>query len=286
MQCSNNLKQLGLALHNYADTHKKFPIGHQLMGWRDGSLTTQAGGNAFNWSFSLLPFIEQGNLYNQFDPRYHLSENTVTQNLVLARTPLASFACPSDTKPPQANHGAITNAATSSYRGASGAYDGYGGNLLRHNGLFARDQRTVFTFKDVVDGTSNSFAFGESKYRMRAAGTNTGRIYGGLDANPGTWAAGSVNCSLFQGQFPINFSTAQGNVDGTAVRTAGSEHVGGAQFVFVDGSVHFISENIYHTGHVWIDNANAFDRPNQGLGYGTYQRLFSVNDDLVLSEAF
>ena len=61
-------------------------------------------------------------------------------------------------------------------------------------------------------------------------------------------------------------------------------HVGGAHFTLTDGSVRFISENIQHTAHVWSNAASAYDAPNQGAGYGLYQRLYSIADGLTLGE--
>lgn len=299
MQCSNNLKQLGLALHNYADVHKKFPIGHQFRGHFDGDLVNNAGGSAFGWGWTLLPYIEQGNLFNRFNPSLVLmyqapggtaaADADLTDNGSLATTPLQVFSCPSDTKPPQFTDGAIPNSATSSYQGASGSYDGYATvattaspNTLRHNGFFQVDARGNYSFRDLVDGTSNTVAIVETKWNMDNNRRNRSRIYGSSDQV--THAIGAVNASLVNGQWPMNWTQPEGN--GQPHRTMGSEHTGGAQAVFADGSVHFISENIFHTATAWVNNANAYDAPNGGANYGTYQRLFSVADGLVISEQF
>src|SRR5205809_3058776 len=58
-QCSNNLKQLCLAVHNYHDTYKVFPIGHQYIGIWDGDPTNAEGGTGFGWGTSILPYIDQ-----------------------------------------------------------------------------------------------------------------------------------------------------------------------------------------------------------------------------------
>ncbi len=133
MSCSNNLKNIGLALHNYHDTHNKFPIGHDYRGDFDGNRLNAEGGSGFGWATGLLHFIEQGNQFDRFDPRYPAGENTITRNREVCQTPLALFSCPSDTKPPQWNDGAIPNSATSSYQGAGSAYDGWAGAAVGAN---------------------------------------------------------------------------------------------------------------------------------------------------------
>ncbi len=279
MQCSNNLKQFGLALHNYADTYKKFPIGHQLTGWR--SAAAGQGGNAFNWGYALLPYMEQTSLFNQFNTSFMLPENTITKNLTWAQTPLALFSCPSDTKPAQATDGAVTNSATSSYQACSSAYDAYGTNAQQNCGVLTADQRPNYGFRDITDGTSNTVVIGESKWKMTAGGTNRSRIYGGTDQ--AGWAQGAVNASCDQGQWAMNWTAAEGNPQ--PARTHGSEHTGGAQFVFADGSVHFLSENIHHTASAWVTTANGgvpyIDFATK-LPFGTYQRLFAVSDGQVV----
>ncbi len=124
MQCSNNVKQLVLAAHNYHDSYKKFGFGHHFVGTPAG---TANRGLAYGWGFGLLPYIEQGNLYNQFDNRFPVHEKTITRNGILAGTPQATFSCPSDIKPPTIDLAseAIRPTATSSYKGVNGAYNNY-----------------------------------------------------------------------------------------------------------------------------------------------------------------
>lgn len=283
MQCSNNVKNLMLATLNYEDSFKRFPHGHNHRGIFDGDATNQFGGSAFGWGFAVLPFVEQSNLYNQFDLRFALPEKTISRNGLLAATPLAIFSCPSDLKPPAANDNAITPSATSSYKGAAGSYDGYGhasgtgqGDRTRHNGVFNVDARGQFKFSDLTDGSSSTIGIAEARWRMDANGQNRTRIYGGSDNIQ--YAINALTTTLVNGEWAMNWMAAQGNPQ--PHRAAGSEHTGGAQFGYMDGSVRFVSQNIQHTATPW--NAARPYHSTAGVPMGVYQRLFAVNDGLVI----
>jgi prepilin-type processing-associated H-X9-DG protein len=290
MSCSSNLRQMSLAIQNYHETFKQFPFGHVFRGSFDGAPADGDGGNAFGWGYSILPYLEQQALFDQFNPSLMVCDTTKpggkASNMELQQTPLAVFSCPSDNKPSNMTDGACTNAATSSYQGAGTSYDGWEGvavgaapNTLRYNGAFDRDNRGSVGLRDLTDGTSNSLVIVESKWKMTAAGTNRNRIYGATDTAVG--ASGASNALMDNGQWPMNWTAAQGNPQ--PARTAGSQHPRGAQFAFGDGSVKFLSENIQHTATAWVNNANAFDLPNSGAKYGVYQRLYSVADGLLVS---
>lgn len=287
MSCSNNLKNLGLALHNYHDTYKSFPIGHQYQGHFDGNPNSEKGGTGFGWAVGLLEYIEQGNQFDRFDPRYPAGENTITGNRVVCQTPLAIFACPSDTKPDQRTDGAIPDSATSSYQGVGTSYNGWSNhkvnqnaNRLRFNGVFGRTNRGFETgFKDIIDGTTNTAMLAETRWDMDNNGRNRSRIYCGKDIVD--YAQGATNCLMVNGRWALNWTQPDGNPQ--PHRTAGSQHPGGAQFCFVDGSVKFISDTIQHTATAW-NSGNPFDRNNGGANYGVYQRMFSIEDKLVFTQ--
>lgn len=289
MQCSNNVKQLALAMHSYHDTYNRFPYGHHFRGVLNGP-TAANGGLAYSWSFALLPYIEQGNLYNQFNSSFPVMEKTITRNGILAGTPLAAFSCPSDTKPPTISlpaTEAINPAATSSYKVPNGSYNVYaaaapGGasDLNQLNGIFDRNNRGApHGINNITDGTSNTFIVCETKWGMvTAIGRTRTYIYGASDFPTGVlFATGATECLMVNGQLAINWKVNPGH------RTAGSFHTGGAQFGFADGSVHFISENIDHTQSGY-NAAWPYRQSAAGLPYGTYQRLFSVADGFVLDK--
>jgi prepilin-type N-terminal cleavage/methylation domain-containing protein/prepilin-type processing-associated H-X9-DG protein len=286
-QCANNLKQITLALHNYHDVFECFPFGHLYTGIHDGDAADNNGGSAFGWAWSILQFAEQGPLFDQFDGTLPITDSSFSNNLAMAGTPLDLFSCPSDTKPEVRNDGQVRPSATSSYQGAGTSYNGWCGtspggnpNRLRWNGVFDRDNRGgPIRIADIKDGTTNTFIVCETKWEMDGNRRNRSRIYGATDRTDG--ASGASNALMVNGQWQMNWTSAEGNPN--PHRTASSFHPGGAQFALADGSVRMVSETIQHTATAWINNANAYDLPNNGIGYGLYQRLFSIKDGLVVS---
>src|SRR5437763_3681668 len=99
MSCSNNLKQIGLALHNYHDANGTFPSGTEERCPSNIAFGSNAGCTYYaNWSISILPYIEQGNLANLYDftkPNYMPG---YPQNMVAVQTQIKVFQCPSDTR--------------------------------------------------------------------------------------------------------------------------------------------------------------------------------------------
>ena len=185
MQCSNNLKQLGLAMHNYHDAYNRFAMsatatrdatGLNPIDYRDPRWST-------TWSAAILPYIEQGNLWNQWSSALGFKD-TVAQRAVIA-TNLVAMQCPSD---PMADGKTLTVGGVEYARINYGANHG-GGNYHRETvpgrfggvtetpnwsafGITAGTNRGMFAASlgalawsaklgDITDGTSNSVMFGE-----------------------------------------------------------------------------------------------------------------------------
>ncbi len=288
MQCSNNLKQIGLAIHNYADTHKVFPTVHMYTGDFDGNSNNSFGGNGFSWTSFILPMIEQSALYNSFDFAYPMANTDYPAsnlNRDLLSNTISSFHCPSDSFRPNLDRGNpnqkgyVPQQATTNYKANIGSFNGIGaraGEQTRWNGFGARDIAGRVSFRDFTDGTSNTIAVGEVSHLVSFAAS----LYGRVNSGQG-FARGQTNDIIYCGQWVMNPPPA---ANGTIrARSASSQHTGGAQFVFMDGSVHFISENIEHTARPWV-RADPFDRANGGAGFGVYQRLHARLDGLVLGE--
>ena len=171
-QCTNNLKQIALAAHNYASTHNVFPAGHFQQPAREprppayGSTWSSFGSCAM-----MLPYLEQAPLYQAANFSWGPWVNNDTVN----NTVIASFLCPSD---PGAQGGAWNTAHTNSYNASYGAtttqLNTWGNNCNTSNfiGCVIPDQSSgVFTygiaygFQSVTDGTSNTVAFAEEALR-------------------------------------------------------------------------------------------------------------------------
>ena len=234
-QCKNNLKQLGVALHNYHDTSNGLPPG--WIGVTSG-LSDIYGMNAWGWCSRVLPQIDQSPLYNQinFSSRMDSPANA-TQRV----TPIAAFRCPSDVAPGtswtiQTTSGMnLVDMAVANYVGVFGISNidncvGAPNSPCLGEGAFF--QNSNVSFRDFTDGLSNTIAVGEHKTR-RDNGFNWTSTWAGVAAN----GADAIVRIL-------------GTTDHTPNATANhiddfsSYHVGGAHFLMGDGSVRFVSTNI------------------------------------------
>lgn len=299
-QCRNNLKQIGLAVHNYVDQHDRFPPGHY---WASTLNDSGSDGSGWSWGTQLLPQMDQASLYTQIDFSSSCClQNPVTpgqiRNAAAVQVPLSFILCPSDVAPKVANTPAFDGVhvqAVTSYCGNGGSFDNshYNEDGSQHaNGIFMRFRlATAVTttsvtkrMSEILDGTSNTFLTSESAWAISisdegAAGrVGRKRFYGS--------GAGS-NRSINEGVAAMNPPNSAANA--TIRRAASSMHVGGAFFGMADGSVRFVNENINHTGRTWAQrnspNANdPFDNARGGQAYGLYQRLWSISDGQVIGD--
>ena len=285
-QCKNNLKQLGLAMHNYHDTHNCFPPGFIRQGTggvpadyttfcsvrADGvALTTGTNGRGWAWSVFVLPFIDQASLYNQLKPDGCLPPDSGSTSgsynnngQALLRTPLPALLCPSSP-----NEGRETNNSFGDYSMC---------NYVANQQLF--EASTSRRMRDIVDGTSNTILLGERHFLQRDKPTDpalmTGRQVGAVAF---VQQDNSTASALGNGYWPINspYVGDTGCCGNDAVNTRytfASMHEGGAHFVLCDGSVRFIGENIE-------------DRPTHDTSTGgnyLYQNLLDYNDRNVIGE--
>lgn len=201
ISCSNNLHQIGLGLHGYHEVHGCFPPGGIEL------ISTTPSGRQYAWCAFILPFIEQGPLYDSIDfsrPYY------ADENLPAAKTPLAVFVCPSSSR------------ADTKLSGTLGAAD-YGGIFGERitgpnnppKGVMLYDR--AVTIAEISDGTSNTLAVAEDTEYGKSQWINA--------------------LNVFDQAFAIN---AAPNIEND-IR---SRHPGGANGAFCDGSARFLAETM------------------------------------------
>jgi len=287
-QCKNNLKQLGLAMHNYHDSFMAFPGASYDNEQSGGDENRQA---SYGWPVFLFPYLDQAPAYNQLKPSSPLRLHDavkVPALLQTLQTPLSIFRCPSDSGPPLNSHypindnsGSAANrkeVATSNYIGVNEA-----GDIQRVNpdGTFVpgtnvqQNKTSVRSFRDYTDGTSNTMVIGERAWKLQGVVLGAANVYGHNGnsdiENNGDYSNGFI-AVLGGGKSHLNeiktCGTSCNDLDGR--QGFSSIHTGGAHFVAADGSVHFINENISHR------NGGAID--------STYERLLEGADSQVIGE--
>jgi prepilin-type N-terminal cleavage/methylation domain-containing protein/prepilin-type processing-associated H-X9-DG protein len=234
VQCMNNLKQIGLALHNYHGTHKHFPPGYTAAGpYVDGASDTAPG---WGWAAFLLPELEQQNLY----ARINFSLPVQNSPAIQAYVPV--LLCPSDTPPdspfPITDGSLMTLAlaAPSSYAATVGS-DASDCADPTGNGVFYRNSATRLT--DITDGASNTVLVGERAWVQTEgiwAGAPSGALCRAGPQNPWANATAPAPVLVLAHNNWINIRTdADGGLDDFS-----STHFGGANLLFGDGSVRFL----------------------------------------------
>jgi prepilin-type processing-associated H-X9-DG protein len=275
--CTNNLKQIGIALHNYHEAHNTFPPGYCSYYKLDGSdpgLADDDIGPGWAWGSMLLPQLEQPSVYNaiNFNLTMTFAANTTAQ---LIR--FTSYLCPSDNPKPLVPVRDQTNTQTL-YTVASGNYVGlYGTGEIgwapgRGNGIFFRNSR--IRVGDIRDGTSQTFAVGERSHDLSYV-TWTGRAVGGWLFPTPSFEGGR---NRFNPEPEEAFTMVLGPVEyeDTLLRTPNypsahvedfrSWHPGGVNFLFADGSVHFVKDSI----NVMVYQALATRAGNEAVSADQY----------------
>lgn len=267
MQCSNNLKQIGLGLHNYGDVYKRLPSA--LMGWGPGQPSSVPGvsptddDDGFGWACAILPYVEQSALYDQIKPNglpsvfEAWSKTHPTTPWPGAETRLAIYKCPSSILPavipaswevPGVGSRAVQRSwwvgyATNDYKGRGGSC--YGDDGVLHKWREAPGNRT---FQDITDGLSNTLMVGESSYvNCNSTVFRDWPVWiGGLKEDEQVRMNGRTSAPINCGMRPTNWSSWRSD------DCAFSMHPGGVPFVMCDGSVHFLSENIAISAYCYM----------------------------------
>lgn len=247
-QCKNNMKQLGLALHNYHDSLSTFPIS-LYGGYGD---TANVGGytqasKSWGWPVHLLPYLDQAALYRLCNPGI----NTLASSGQIA-TVVTVFVCPSDPAGTREVENTTyitgnTTCAISNYKGVMGSdwnWGTYTNNVVAlgdaftdNNGLlYTLDYRDCKKMSRITDGTSNTIVIGETVCNKNFATDGAG-------APGNNWMNAASTCATTA--VPMNrFNGSTTGLPWDQRWSFGSAHVGGAHFLLADGGVRFISTNI------------------------------------------
>ncbi len=278
MKCSNNLKQLGLALHNFEGAVGKWPPLYP--GRPPGS---SAFDYKYTWSVlaQLNPYLEQTNIYNSMDlklPMYDATNNITAQNRFAVVQKVSIFLCPSDRGVPVSSAYGVSDMGPSNYVAChgSGLSGGGYGSPIAADGIFPAVNGVKIT--DIIDGTSNTAAFSESTlgdgaeispsqpgdeqvaYKYTGySGTlpsdsncaGNPMVWNGYNRRGFMWASGEARCVSYNHYYPPNaknFDCIANDPSMTYIsvgyRAARSRHSGGVNVMLADGSVRFVSGSV------------------------------------------
>lgn len=274
-QCLNNLKQLGLAMHNYENAYNRLPMAmiSDQCGTYNWGGDSRYDDDGFNWTSAILPYVDQAPIYQRLTQspwwgvfgageKYWVAQGSPATGAVIpgCETPLPLFRCPSSILPPKAppsysvpgtqGTGDLPHSNTWTQGYPTMDYKVAGGSCYGDDrGMFAKNCEMPGgrKFSDVIDGLSNTIMIGESAYVQ----TNTNPTVTGA-TRVQDWptlyvTTGDDEMARINGRTnsPINCGA---NIQRMAASInddcAFSAHVGGAFFVLGDGSARFISENI------------------------------------------
>ena len=277
-QCQNNLKQMGLACHNFHDTNNSFP-------------PSRGADNFGTWAVFLMPFMEQGNMYSAWNDgrlRYYATPDA-------ARQPIKSYFCPTRGNPRMSRSGdgprngptfPFTPGGCSDYAANEG--NGFNDNGPNADGIFiwhGNDAQVLdkpfadataqlvkvlssVTMASINDGTSNTLMIGEKHIRDSndfGVGPYDGSVYNGDPSMPGTpyarqagreWPDRDYGTKTIATAFTRDLPLAQFGESTFRERRFGSWHPAVCQFVFADGSVHAVSTSVDILTLTWLTIRN------------------------------
>ncbi|MEW4562689.1 DUF1559 domain-containing protein [Bremerella sp. JC770] len=264
MQCTNNLKQLGIAMHNYHDVIGSFPPAYVFTGD-----TTHERIPMWSWGAMLAPYFEQNSAYDILEISRDTAVDAVNRGVKrrAMQTPISGVRCPSDAGPEKHNnsgnvrkyrdtiadvnrHGIVSNYVVNNSSGQ--LRNSRGTPNSDADGAFFRN--SDIGLRDLVDGSSNTILIGERSYLHPLAGGNEprGAMFWGTNGYEEADGKGLGSVSS-GGHRKINCPE-----DSQCRRSYTSMHPGGAQFCLGDGSVRFIAETIEHNTNANVNSTFEF----------------------------
>jgi prepilin-type N-terminal cleavage/methylation domain-containing protein/prepilin-type processing-associated H-X9-DG protein len=303
-QCVNNLKQLGLAAHNYESAIGSFPMGDHA--GRDYRAPFNLIRQNFGQWVALSQFIEQGNVFNMVNTQIMMY---MAPNSTASGIGLSTLWCPSDGEisstryPGTPGEDGWDDSAIpmrySSYAGNGGPHpidtfrDGvnaaqYNKGMFFHIGNPLGTSMSPVRISQITDGTSNTMMFIESTYTKAAQNDRAG---GGNGFGPKWWTSASYGDGVIATGFPPNHfkaptqdNTIYARNGGSYDMTANSFHPGGVNVCFADGSVKFVKDTIQSWAPPptsMIRNGNTAYTINRP--YGVWQALSTIAGGEVIS---
>ena len=252
-QCVNNLKQMGLALQNYHDAIGSFPMSYAARGkFVNGATDTTPG---WGWGTMILDQLEQGPVYNAVNfvlPVEGLQNSTVVRSI------LSTYMCPSDPIPggpfgvTDTSGNVLALMGPTSYAACVGndfadSTTGLNNNGLGNGVLF---RNSGIPIAGILDGTSQTITIGERAWSINSgpwAGVVTNGVIGRGPANPCPRTGALYYLAASMVQAHCNVLNTDTDPDG-GIDDFSSRHPGGANFVFADGSVHFLKSVLRNSG--------------------------------------
>ncbi|HET6423848.1 MAG TPA: DUF1559 domain-containing protein [Planctomycetaceae bacterium] len=310
-QCRNNLKQLGLAIHNYHDQAGVFPPGWVSQYYQVGT----GEPTIWSWGAFLLPQIDQAPLYNTVSPGTRRIDNNLAaggSTAAALTTPLTAFRCASDTGPALNNFSSamgltptqqtefgtyarqVTNGttnvaiATSNYVINADTGDSntpaviaatYGPPL----GIAWADSKV--SMRDITDGTSNTIFIGERAWQLKGLMIGAGNALGFSPASS-TGAYANLQCRACLAVIAVPYWGLNQTVINADHQSRGysSVHTGGVHFLMGDGAVKFISDNIDHKPNSIGAAAGTGTHAGPAFIDSTFERLLGRDDGQVVGE--
>ena len=261
LQCTNNLKQIGLAMMNYESTYRMFPAGYldNMTTNRPNSAATSNPDpiTGWGWGALILPYLEQESLYKSININSIAMNNTSAAAIAFRKTVIKGFLCTSDDSGLNtftiSGTGGNFELAKSSYAGINGQGELADFDSALGLGMLLRGRGV--SIAEVTDGLSNTLFVGErsSKSAKQAVGTLPG-VCTWVGALPGGDLDGETPALYILGWTGDPSSPAKPNIpepDGFFhPESITSKHSGGVNFLFGDGSVRFITDSI--NGQTWV----------------------------------